>query len=274
MFELLRPWHEKDGPSNRKVWIRAKGIPLHAWSNGFFHKLVSRIGSLIAVAPITESKSKLDYAFLQVITTVFKPISWEILANIDDLSFSIIIDEIQFPPSAQIPHICPFPPSTQIPHISPTIPALKPTKSLTINPATPKSPSPSSGDAVAIPRQNNSDPFQLRPIIENSNRPMNVQNKRISTRRKAKKTKPPSPACSLSPKTTNIHASAHSVPESSTRPSETPLTTPFCGAEADKTIELGNDLGWDCSYNLAGTRDEAIALIANEGFDWSKTRTV
>ncbi|KAJ4846666.1 hypothetical protein Tsubulata_038015 [Turnera subulata] len=99
MFALLRPWQETDGPSNRKVWVRAKGIPLHAWSSGFFQKLVSSFGSLTAIAHVTESKSKLDFAFLQILTPVFKPISWEISAHIVDNPFTIIIDEIQHPPS-------------------------------------------------------------------------------------------------------------------------------------------------------------------------------
>ncbi|KAJ4829920.1 hypothetical protein Tsubulata_024610 [Turnera subulata] len=94
IFDILRPWQPKDGPSNRKVWIRAKGIPLHTWSHGFFHTLVSSFGSLTSIATETENKSKLDYAVLQIMTIVFKPISWEITALIDDLSFHINIDEI------------------------------------------------------------------------------------------------------------------------------------------------------------------------------------
>ncbi|KAJ4835297.1 hypothetical protein Tsubulata_030380 [Turnera subulata] len=94
IFDLMRPLQTSDGPSNRKVWVMARGIPLHAWSSGFFHTLVSRFGSLIKIANLTENKSRLDYAFLQVITTVSKPIAWEISALIDDSTFRIIIDEI------------------------------------------------------------------------------------------------------------------------------------------------------------------------------------
>ncbi|KAJ4824499.1 hypothetical protein Tsubulata_019399 [Turnera subulata] len=98
VFDLLRPWRKNDGPSNRKVWIRAKGNPVHAWSTGFFRSLALRFGSLVSIAPETENKSKLDYAFLQAVTTVFKPIRWEITALIEDTPFQISIEELTLPP--------------------------------------------------------------------------------------------------------------------------------------------------------------------------------
>ncbi|KAJ4836489.1 hypothetical protein Tsubulata_048700 [Turnera subulata] len=168
IFDLLRPWQPKDGPSNRKVWIRARGIPLHAWSHGFFHTLVSRFGSHISVAPETENKIKLDFAVLQVITTVFKPITWEITALINDLSYQIIIDEFQQPPLGAVPF-------TTSPYFakslsnSPTVskPLLSP---LTSNPSA----AAQSGDVTGSSSgQHTSDPFKLMSIIVNTTKPMN-----------------------------------------------------------------------------------------------------
>ncbi|KAJ4851126.1 hypothetical protein Tsubulata_033600 [Turnera subulata] len=172
IFDLLRPWQPKDGPSNRKVWIRANGIPLHAWSHGFFHILVSRFGSLISITPETENESKLDYVVHQIITTVFKPISWEINALIDDLSFHINIDEIFQPPVGTI--------LSATPHF-PTLGYSKPfsNSSSTSKPSSPRPPpSPkhvaSTGvGPVASSGHHASDPFNLMPIIVNSIRPMN-----------------------------------------------------------------------------------------------------
>ncbi|KAJ4832271.1 hypothetical protein Tsubulata_012216 [Turnera subulata] len=171
-FDLLRPWQKNDGPSNRKVWIRAKGIPLHAWSKGFFHTLVSRFGSLIAVDPVIDSKSKLDFAYLQIITTVFKPISWDISALIEGISFQIHIDEIPQPPSS----VTLFRPSLLNTHES--------SKPSSTRLASPKTLSPQSasnhlattpGGVFASPSgHHNSDPFQLLPLIENTNQPKNV----------------------------------------------------------------------------------------------------
>ncbi|KAJ4849138.1 hypothetical protein Tsubulata_021589 [Turnera subulata] len=102
---------------------------------------------------------------------VFKPISWEISAQIDDISFHIDIDEIQHPPSVAIL------PSTSL------VPAQKPSKSPSISPVFSKPSSSShtskhlplpSGGASAVPSdQHNSDPFNLMPIIDGINRPMN-----------------------------------------------------------------------------------------------------
>ncbi|KAJ4851067.1 hypothetical protein Tsubulata_009575 [Turnera subulata] len=174
IFDLLRPWQKTDGPSNRKVWIRAKGIPLHAWSSGFFHSLVSRFGSLIQIALVTEIKSRLDYAFLQVISTVFKPISWEISALIDDSTFQIFIDEISFPPSSPPPLI-----SNNSIHDLPLVKPLPSPNSGQQNPSSvpsPAAPPPGQssghgGGAASPSGQKNSDPFNLMPSIENTDQP-------------------------------------------------------------------------------------------------------
>ncbi|KAJ4827872.1 hypothetical protein Tsubulata_051376 [Turnera subulata] len=168
IFDLFRPWQKGDCATNRKVWIRAKSIPLHAWSNGFFHTLVSRFGSLISIAPITENKNRMDYAFLQVITTLQKPILWDFSVLIDGTMHEIHVDEIPHPPIHS-----PLPPSNT--HIvdfisfNPYSPCKingnntpKPPENLDTVPSTP----------TTKPSQpQNSDPFNLLGIIENTNLP-------------------------------------------------------------------------------------------------------
>ncbi|KAJ4844867.1 hypothetical protein Tsubulata_004358 [Turnera subulata] len=171
VFDLLRPWQKSDGLSNRKVWVRAKGVPLHAWSCGFFHSIVSRFGSLISTAPMTENKTRIDYAFLQVIIIVFKPISWEISALIDETSYQITIEEVTKPPMIHTP----FTPSPS-PHNSPNPCHPSPLKPFFFNPQ------PSLGYTAAphggsAPNsgQLNSDPFNLMPIIDAVEQPQSCQ---------------------------------------------------------------------------------------------------
>ncbi|KAJ4848423.1 hypothetical protein Tsubulata_039267 [Turnera subulata] len=170
VFDLLRPWQKSDGPSNRKVWVRAKGVPLHAWSCGFFHSIVSRFGSLISTAPMTENKIRLDYAFSQVITTVFKPISWEISTLIDETSYQITIEEVTQPPMIHTP----FTPSPS-PHNSPNPCHPSPSKPF-FNPQPPLgyTAAPHGGSAPNF-GQLNSDPFNLMPIIDAVEQPQSCQ---------------------------------------------------------------------------------------------------
>ncbi|KAJ4841520.1 hypothetical protein Tsubulata_012677 [Turnera subulata] len=368
IFDLLRPWKVNDGPSNRKVWIRAKGIPLHAWSNGFFHILVSTFGSLISIAPETENKTKLDFAFLQIITTVSKSISWDISATIDGSTFQIVIEEHQQPIASPI---APFHSNISFHSSLNTIsktPSSKPSNS---------HPSPScsaahSGTPAASSGLKSSDPFKLMPIIENSNQPENCRacpkvltsqsglalascndtpsgtpiptparlflnsstdsSSPYSQDSTPDSSSPPSGLSSPIPvisfnnsdpcptnfkPTTSLIKSAQSLPAlhiygfssqpKSNHPSTSPpptiqptisayspsLPTPAhnpynlspkpdpphnsCPSsssdEADLTLQVGNSLGWDCSNNLTRTREEAIALIQKEGFDWCSSRT-
>ncbi|KAJ4833912.1 hypothetical protein Tsubulata_038652 [Turnera subulata] len=172
IFDLLRPWQKNDSASNRKAWIRAKGIPLQAWSVGFFHSIVSRFGSLISAAPVTENKAKLDFAYLHVITTVHKPILWNFLVHIDGSIFKVHVEEILQPPLDPHHYHAPisFSPCSSLNHntqktSSPLPPQIPPTSNHT-----------QTSNSTAGPlssRRENSDPFNLMGIIESVNQPPN-----------------------------------------------------------------------------------------------------
>ncbi|KAJ4847901.1 hypothetical protein Tsubulata_039503 [Turnera subulata] len=167
VFDLLRPWIPSDKPSNRKAWIRVKGIPLQAWSEVFFRSLVSRFGSLISVAPITKKKPSLDSAYLQVITTVPDTLTWNFTALIDGITYHIYADEILYPPyvpnflSSVLPYQTPLP-APHTPVLNPTLP------SSTHSPTHLET-------AMHAHGSQNSDPFQLMPIIMNPTHPMSRQ---------------------------------------------------------------------------------------------------
>ncbi|KAJ4834566.1 hypothetical protein Tsubulata_046951 [Turnera subulata] len=171
-YDIQRPWQKSDSPSNRKVWIRVKGIPLYAWSTSFFRSIVSRFGSLVSVAPETENKSKLDYAFLQVLTTVSKHISWEISALIDDQSFNIIIDEISQP----LFHLPSPTPQLSPPQVFPMTVTHRPLPSSTKSQfSSSQTPMPHTSIATPSSGKQNSDPFNLMSIIDPNNQPKNCR---------------------------------------------------------------------------------------------------
>ncbi|KAJ4825486.1 hypothetical protein Tsubulata_030264 [Turnera subulata] len=237
-FDLLRAWQLNDGATNRKVWVRAKGIPLHAWSNGFFHTLVSRFGSLISVAPITENKTSLEYAYLQVITTIHKPILWDISVLIHGITFHVRLDEIvHFPPH---PSCHQHPPHTSTVQDHITSQDNSPIISKGLKPSPPDPPS-SDHAHVACPtttkssNQKNSDPFNLMEIIGNTIQPQKCLPCAHGLTSQGCRAIPSclqpctcSPACSISKKavgSTSVINECHSTNISSSESSKTPTYT-------------------------------------------------
>lgn len=55
-----------DIDEGRVVWIRAYGVPVHAWSAKFFVKLVDSLGSFICLDESTSKGTNLDIARFMV----------------------------------------------------------------------------------------------------------------------------------------------------------------------------------------------------------------
>ncbi|KAJ4839188.1 hypothetical protein Tsubulata_038956 [Turnera subulata] len=93
-FQVFREWMQGDGAPNRKCWIQLKGVPLQTWCRNFFMSICRRFGDLIKIAEITEEKLNLEYAFIQVLTSVNSPISWDFNVDIKGLKQVIKCTEI------------------------------------------------------------------------------------------------------------------------------------------------------------------------------------
>ncbi|KAJ4833498.1 hypothetical protein Tsubulata_007991 [Turnera subulata] len=100
LFSLFRAWQPGDDTRNRKCWVQLKGVPLQAWSHEFFSNVSSRFGSLIKLSNCTKDRTNLEFTFLQILTTVRQPISWEVRAEIDGTLSLVSCMEI---PDSHIP---------------------------------------------------------------------------------------------------------------------------------------------------------------------------
>ncbi|KAJ4845014.1 hypothetical protein Tsubulata_037832 [Turnera subulata] len=92
-FKSLRAWQPGDYPNNRRCWIQVNGVPVQAWNQEFFHSMAMRFGRMIKLAEVTEKRIILDYAYMQVLTTVKKPIHWVFNAVVDGVKFTIKASE-------------------------------------------------------------------------------------------------------------------------------------------------------------------------------------
>jgi hypothetical protein len=59
-FRSILEWSYDLFMDRREVWLRCRGVPLHAWDESLFRQIADRFGSFIEVDPYTANRSKLD----------------------------------------------------------------------------------------------------------------------------------------------------------------------------------------------------------------------
>ncbi|GAB4842747.1 hypothetical protein Ancab_012722 [Ancistrocladus abbreviatus] len=74
-FDSVQAWPKSDIGMGKIVWLRFLGLPLHAWSDKVFKKLVERWGHLVAIDAATKAQTRLDVARFAVLTPVLHHIS-------------------------------------------------------------------------------------------------------------------------------------------------------------------------------------------------------
>ncbi|MCI15128.1 DUF4283 domain protein, partial [Trifolium medium] len=67
-FRDIRLWNPKEVDNERIVWLRAYGIPVHAWNDGYFSAITASIGTFINVDDCTMKMDCMDVARLMVRT--------------------------------------------------------------------------------------------------------------------------------------------------------------------------------------------------------------
>ncbi|KAJ4843861.1 hypothetical protein Tsubulata_036661 [Turnera subulata] len=92
-FLSLGPWQKRDGAINRTCWITVRGVPLHAWCKEFFTLVAMFVGKLIGVATETENRGRLDYAKLQIVTSLRNPVQKTLSVNITGQQYEVSILE-------------------------------------------------------------------------------------------------------------------------------------------------------------------------------------
>ncbi|KAJ4838088.1 hypothetical protein Tsubulata_042342 [Turnera subulata] len=92
--QLLRALHPDDRARKRKCWIQLRGIPLQVWCSVFFESIGTRFGQTLKLAATTETRSNVEKAFIQVLTSVKHKISWQIILEINGTKSVVSCDEV------------------------------------------------------------------------------------------------------------------------------------------------------------------------------------
>ncbi|KAJ4840956.1 hypothetical protein Tsubulata_039510 [Turnera subulata] len=178
VFSLFRPWKCGDRATNRKCWVQVGGIPFQAWSMEFFKKLVFRIGDLVKIAPATASKENLEFAYLQIFTTVRNQVQWSFTVAMGEEEFEVSLTEV---PESQVNSVQKDTATIQVDDLISLTPVepnrcARRSQEPQVQCRTPaNSNSNSSASADCLEKRststNGSDPFQLMHVIEKINRP-------------------------------------------------------------------------------------------------------
>jgi hypothetical protein len=92
-FKEIRPWNPKDIDTERLVWLRIYGIPIHAWCDDFFAKVSRPWGCFLNTDHVTSKKFTMDAARLLIRTSCQKPVDEFIDVNINDEIFHLRVIE-------------------------------------------------------------------------------------------------------------------------------------------------------------------------------------
>ncbi|GLU11952.1 hypothetical protein SLE2022_286690 [Rubroshorea leprosula] len=92
-FKLIKPWSPPDIATERLVWVRITGIPLHVWNLRCFEKIENYLGSFIMADQFANDKECLDVARILISTAEANQIDKEVTLRVRSQLFSLKIKE-------------------------------------------------------------------------------------------------------------------------------------------------------------------------------------
>ncbi|KAK9018541.1 hypothetical protein V6N11_001513 [Hibiscus sabdariffa] len=94
-LENVIEWSPTMSIPNRRVWLSACGIPIHAWSKGTFKNITTIWGDLVQVDPRTLAPSSFERSRFQVEKDWVTQIDEHIDLQIEDKVFPIRVVEME-----------------------------------------------------------------------------------------------------------------------------------------------------------------------------------
>ncbi|KAK2455003.1 zinc finger CCCH domain-containing protein [Trifolium repens] len=92
-FRSILEWSPELHLDRRSVWLRCRGVPLHAWDELTFRQLTDRLGTFIELDMNTANRTKLDVARVKISTSRMTFIDEQILISVLDKKFQISVAE-------------------------------------------------------------------------------------------------------------------------------------------------------------------------------------
>jgi hypothetical protein len=97
-FKEIRPWNPKDIDTERLVWLRVFGIPIHAWCDDFFAQVTRPWGCFLNADDVTSKKLTMDAARLLIRTSYQKLVDEFIDVKINGEIFHLRVLEDSYGP--------------------------------------------------------------------------------------------------------------------------------------------------------------------------------
>jgi hypothetical protein len=92
-FRSILEWSLDLFSDRRAVWLRCRGIPLHAWDEQLFRMIVDSFGSFIELDPSTVNRSKLDFARVKISSSKMEFIDKVINISVMEKEYQIWVVE-------------------------------------------------------------------------------------------------------------------------------------------------------------------------------------
>ncbi|KAK2376927.1 zinc finger CCCH domain-containing protein [Trifolium repens] len=99
-FVKIKEWSPKEIASDRTIWMRLYGVPVHAWRENFFKKILESTGEVITPDEDTCKRRRFDYARVLIRTSALSFINQVEKVKIDEDFFVVrILEELNVSPT-------------------------------------------------------------------------------------------------------------------------------------------------------------------------------
>ena len=93
VFVSIKPWTPAFVVDHKRVWVRCYGLPLALWNMDGFTKVVGKEVTLVSVDGATLSWENVEFARLQVRTSLSHSLRWAKSMRLNDMWCSIVMEE-------------------------------------------------------------------------------------------------------------------------------------------------------------------------------------
>lgn len=94
-FKWTKPWSNLEVNTNRVIWTRWYGVPVHAWLNHFFALACAKLGLFVKMDEFMNHNGSLEAARILISTSCFTDIDRILRIRIDGRVFPIrVVEEV------------------------------------------------------------------------------------------------------------------------------------------------------------------------------------
>lgn len=93
MVTDIKPWNATLTPQNRLIWLRLQGVLLMIWCRHFFEWIGYIFGNLITIDGPSQTKARLDFARILVITEPQEKINKLVPVDFEHIRYHVRVSE-------------------------------------------------------------------------------------------------------------------------------------------------------------------------------------